>query len=323
MTHDLTLLIPVFNDWPSLEALLRELDAVLTARQISAHLLIVDDCSQIPAPEGFPSQGLKAISVAEILRLRRNLGHQRAIAIGLAFIHARDEAAVVVVMDGDGEDRPADVPTLLDEFRRHDGRRVVFAARMRRTEGWGFRLFYWLYRGLHLVLTGVPVRVGNFSVLPASALSTLVVVSELWNHYAASVFKAQLLYITVPLPRGTRYFGHSRMNFAALVVHGLSAISVFGDIVGTRLLAAAAVLGGMAMLTLVGVAGIRFGTTLAIPGWATFTVGLLLILLCQLAVACLLFVFVILAARTGLTFLPIRDYPHFVAHVTRISPPRD
>jgi hypothetical protein len=320
MPRDLTLLIPVFNDWHSLDALLRDLDAVLAAREISADLLIVDDCSHTPVPDAFPSVPLRAIVSGHVLRLRRNLGHQRAIAIGLAVIHARDQPGVVVVMDGDGEDRPSDVPILLEEFGRHGGTRIVFAARMRRSENWRFRLFYWMYRVLHLVLTGVSVRVGNFSVLPASALSTLVVVSELWNHYAAAVFKARLLYTTVSLPRGTRYFGHSRMDFTSLAIHGLSAISVFGDIVGGRLLAAAGALGGLAILGLLGVVAIRFGTTLAIPGWATLTGGLLLVLLCQLAVACLLFVFVILAARTSLTFLPIRDYQYFVATVSRILP---
>jgi glycosyltransferase involved in cell wall biosynthesis len=320
MPPDLTVLIPVFNDWHSLDALLRDLDAVLAAHEILADLLIVDDCSHTPAPDAFPSASLSAIASGDILRLRRNLGHQRAIAIGLASIHAREQVGVVLVMDGDGEDRPADVPSLLEEFRRHGGARVVFAARTRRTEDWWFRLFYWMYRVLHLVLTGVSVRVGNFSVLPSSALSTLVVVSELWNHYAAAVFKSQLPYTTVPLARGTRYFGHSRMNFTSLVIHGLSGISVFGDIVGGRLLAAAAALGAIATLALLGVVSIRFGTSLAIPGWATLATGLLLVLLGQLVVACLLFVFVVLAARTNLTFLPIRDYQYFVATIRRMFP---
>jgi hypothetical protein len=321
MSCHVTLLIPVFNDWESLNALLRDLDAVLAAHEISASVLIVDDCSHLPAPAGFPSTSLSAITSGDIVRLRRNLGHQRAIAIGLSVIHARGQTGSVVVMDGDGEDRPADVPALLHEFHRHEGTRVVFAARRRRTERWHFRLFYWMYRVLHRVLTGVSVRVGNFSIVPSSALATLVVVSELWNHYAAAVFKARLLHTTVPLPRGARYFGHSRMNFTSLVVHGLSGISVFGDIVGGRLLAAAAGLGGIAAVGVLGVIGIRFGTTLAIPGWATLAAGLLLILLGQLVVACLLFVFVILAARTSLTFLPIRDYQYFVATVRPIVPP--
>ena len=320
MPPDLTLLIPVFNDWPSVEALLRDLDAALADHAISADLLVVDDCSHTAVPDALPSTPPKAIVGIDVLRLRRNLGHQRAIAIGLAFLFARDQSRPVLLMDGDGEDRPADVPVLFEEFRGLGGTRVVFASRTRRSESRWFRLCYGMYRAVHRVLTGISVRVGNFSVLPASALSTLVVVSELWNHYAAAVFKAQLQYTTVALPRGTRYLGQSRMNFTGLVIHGLSAISVFGDVVGGRLLAAAAALGGLAILGLLAVVGIRFGTALAIPGWATVAGGLLLLLLCQLLVACLLFVFVILAARTSLTFLPLRDYQHFAAGVRRIFP---
>ena len=101
-----------------------------------------------------------------------------------------------------------------------------------------FRFFYHIYRVLHRALTGVSVRVGNFSILPATFLTTLVAMSELWNHYAAAVFRSKLPFTMIPVPRGTRIAGRSRMNFTALVSHGLSAISVFGDIVGVRLLVA-------------------------------------------------------------------------------------
>ena len=101
-----------------------------------------------------------------------------------------------------------------------------------------FAVFYHLYRHLHRALTGVRVRVGNFSILPFAYLSTLVAMSELWNHYAAAVFRSKLAFRMIPIPRGTRIAGSSKMNFVALVSHGLSAISVFGDIVGVRLLIA-------------------------------------------------------------------------------------
>jgi hypothetical protein len=86
---------------------------------------------------------------------------------------------------------------------------------------------YWFYKIAHRILTGVNIRVGNFSILPSSYLTTLVVMSELWNHYATSVFRSGLPVTTIPIPRGYRDAGRSRMNFVSLVVHGLSAISVF------------------------------------------------------------------------------------------------
>ena len=93
-----------------------------------------------------------------------------------------------------------------------------------------------MYRLIHFLLTGVQVQVGNFSVIPATVLRRLVAVSELWNHYAAAVYKAKLPMALIPAQRNCRLEGSSRMNLVALVVHGLSAMAVFGDRIGVRLL---------------------------------------------------------------------------------------
>ena len=53
-----------------------------------------------------------------VLHLRSNQGHQRAIALGLYHLHEFTDAEAVVVMDGDGEDRPEDLPELLRAFWR-------------------------------------------------------------------------------------------------------------------------------------------------------------------------------------------------------------
>ena len=77
---------------------------------------------------------------------------------------------------------------------------------------------------------------GNFSIIPRPRLASLVVVSEMWNHYAAAAFKSRQPLCTVPTQRAKRLDGKSKMNFVNLVVHGLSAISVYGELVGIRLL---------------------------------------------------------------------------------------
>jgi len=180
----------------------------------------------------------------------------------------------VVVMDGDGEDRPEDVPRLLDALARGSGEQVVFAARTRRMESPLFRLFYQLFRGLSRLLTGHPVRVGNFSVLTPAALHRLVVVSELWNHYAAAVFRSRIRFGAIPLARGERYDGRSQMRFAELVRHGLSSISVFGDLVGVRLLVATAGLMVLAALGVAGALALRISSDALLPGWATTATGI-------------------------------------------------
>ena len=102
------------------------------------------------------------------------------------------------------------------------------------------------------------------------------------------------------------------MNFVSLLIHGISAMSVFSDQVSARLLTAAV---GFAVLAmgLIGVtAGIRLFTDLAIPGWATFTVGLLLLLVVQLLSFATLFAFLIASRRSSLNFLLTRDAPYFI-----------
>ena len=144
----------------------------------------MDDGSSVPRPPGFLA-GERLLSIREVehLRLRRNVGHQRAIAIGLAHVHAQLPCQAVLVMDGDGEDRPSDVSSLLRKLEDCGRGRIVFAERTRRSEGLVFSFFYHLYRSLHRLLTGYAVRVGNFSVVPGHFLEQLAVTSELWSHY--------------------------------------------------------------------------------------------------------------------------------------------
>jgi len=314
----LAVLIPNFNDWESLRLLLPQLDRAMHGLEHKLSILVVDDASTEPVPGDWPGQSFSAIDSVEILHLRSNQGHQRAIALGLYHLHEFTEIDAVVVMDGDGEDRPEDLPELLRAFARAGGD-VIFAARTRRMESLGFRLCYRAYRLVHHAMTGVVVQVGNFSVVPRSAMARLMAVPDLWNHYAASVYRARLPRTLVPLPRGRRLAGESKMNFVSLLIHGLSAMSVFSDQVSARLLTAAVGFALVAMCLMGVTAAIRWFTDLAIPGWATFTVGLLLVLVVQLLSFATLFAFLIASRRSSLNFLLTRDAPYFILGKTTVA----
>jgi len=156
------------------------------------------------------------------------------------------------------------------------------------------------------------VRGGNFSIFPAAYLGRLVVMSELWNHYAAAVFRSGLPFSTTPIPRGYRIAGTSRMNVVSLVAHGMSAIAVYGDVVGVRLLIASMAGSLMAVLGILAVIVIRLFTGNAIPGWVIYTVGTLLIILVQLITIAASFTLTMLSNRVMLNFVPLRDYELFV-----------
>ncbi|MGA2570061.1 MAG: glycosyltransferase [Terracidiphilus sp.] len=305
-------LIPLRDDWASAAVLIRRLDQAISSRPYLVDVLLVDDCSRqdFDAAE-FPSR-FAAIRSVSILHLRRNLGHQRAIAIGLVHIEEKIPCDAVLVMDGDGEDTPEGVLQLLGAYT---GETAVFARRSRRTESMTFRVFYRLYKLVHYLLTGVKVQVGNFSIVPSKYLGTLVVTSELWNHYSAAVIRSGLRMTTTPIPRGHRIAGSSKMSFVTLAAHGMSAISVYGDIVGVRLMVGSIIGSLLAAAGIAAVAAVRIFTNRAIPGWATYSIGALAIILMQFVTLGLSFTFTFLSNRINLSFVPLRDYELFVAGV--------
>jgi hypothetical protein len=304
-------LVPNFNDWEPLAVVLEQLDVALTGCEAEVSVLIVDDASTMTARRELAA--LERIASVSVLPLRRNLGHQRAIAIGLAYVEQSVTCDAVLVMDADGEDGPADVPRLIEAAR--SGNEVVFAERTRRAEGVLFRTLYLAYRAMHRVLTGRGVRIGNFSIVPRAALQRLVAVSELWNHYAGAVIRSRIPYRTLPTYRRKRVAGQSHMSFVSLVTHGLSAMSVQLDVIGVRLLMANALCWLAMALSLTCVLAIKLFTQLAIPGWASTVSMLLAILMTQSALLALGFVFMTLQSRTSHGFLPLRDYVYYIGAV--------
>ncbi len=308
------ILIPVYDDWEAVTILLKKLDDALHNYRGEAEVLLVDDGSSMSFDvSDLIGDGFTSIASVKRLELRRNVGHQRAIALGLAFVEDNLSCRAVVVMDGDGEDAPSDVPRLLEQCASEGYERVIFARRAKRGEGWSFRLFYVFYKLLFKLLTGQTIRVGNFSVIPKKLLSKLVSVSEVWNHYAVGAFKARVPCSEILTNRGTRLAGQPTTNFVSLTTHGLSAISVHGEAVGVRLLLGTLLLIAGSIVGIIIVVAIKLTTTLAIPGWATYVVGLLLIILMQAVSLSLFFSFIVLSGRNNSSFLPLRDYHYFIS----------
>jgi hypothetical protein len=301
--ESLLILTPCFNDWAALRLLLPEVDRAMTGSKWCASVLIVDDASTEPIPDHWPGESFGSIESVTVLHLRCNLGHQRALALGLYHAHEFIDAAAVLVMDGDGEDRAEDLPKLLEEFERGGRRGAVFAARTRRMESLAFQFFYRAFRVVHRVLTGIEVRVGNFSVLPRSAVVRLMGSSDLWNHYAAAVDRGRLPRRLLPLARGKRLEGKSRMNFVSLLIHGLAAMSVFSDTISARLLAASAVFAVLG-------AGSIVWTGMGV------TAGILLALAAQSLTFAALFALAIVSRRSSANFLLLRDAPYFILDST-------
>ncbi len=80
------------------------------------------------------------------------------------------------------------------------------------------------------MLTGMIIRFGNFCHIPDCQLDRLVCFPDLWNSLSGCI-KSGLPVVRIPTHRANRLTGFSKMNFTALVLHGLSTISVFKDVI--------------------------------------------------------------------------------------------
>jgi polyisoprenyl-phosphate glycosyltransferase len=315
----IVILTPVYNDWPSLTVLLEKLRLLLANKGDILQLLIVDDASAIDGDNSALAGAINYFEQAHILRLRVNLGHQRAIAVGLTWIHNHMPTDAVLILDSDGEDRPDDAPILLETFAKYECRATVFAQRRRRSEGLVFSVFYRLYQIFHWLLTGLPVRIGNFSIIPGAFVQKIVICGYLWNHYAATVERLKLPRVEVPTTRGRRYAGTSQMNFVSLVKHGLSAIAVHSEVVGVRLLVACAFGSALALIALIVCTWIRCFTNLAIAGWATYVSGFAIVILIQMLSLTLSFCIRALSNQNDALFVPLRDCDFYVETCTELK----
>src|ERR1700687_5658449 len=104
----LTVLVTVFNDWAAFEMLLDELSAQTYPDGLDLDVVAVDDASRENHDHKRAVLASSPLPLA-ILTLARNVGNQRAIAIGLSYIVTKTTCDFLVVMDGDGEERPGHV----------------------------------------------------------------------------------------------------------------------------------------------------------------------------------------------------------------------
>lgn len=313
--HELYIVTPVFNDRPSLGRLLDELVPLQNGNR-RLHVLVVEDGSPQDPVEISDLQG-RPFEI-ELVTLKRNLGHQRAIATGLAHVAVNGAPDQVVIMDGDGEDCPQDIPSLLDELQE-GACDLVVARRRKRQESRTFKIFYRIYRALYAMLTGSEIRFGNFCAMNPRALRRLVQMEELWMHLPATVMVSRLPLRHVEVDRGRRYFGNSKMNLVSLITHGLRSIAVSIESVLTRMiLFSAAIAGASVFLILVALIIKVFGY--ATPGWLTVAVGALLVLLVQTATVALVSLLLAINTRNTAGLMPVKVAFDYIERVDKIAP---
>jgi len=295
LQNSLALLCPVYNDWQSFAILIGHLDKVLADTAIKVDVFVVDDGSTVDLdPDTIPA--VSHIRSIECLFLLTNLGHQRAIAVGLCEIEQRHAYDAVLIMDSDGEDRPEDILSLL-KAHQENPKAIIVAQRVARSEGLFFKVFYFFYKKIFQFLTGQAIDFGNFCLIPAAQLRHINAMTETWNHLAAAIVRSRIPLIRVPTSRAKRYAGTSSMNFIALVLHGFGGMSVFIDVFLARLVLILLGLGGLGVLITIAALLMKLSYPESIPSWFNFVLAFGAILLSQILVFALITIFMVLSQR--------------------------
>jgi glycosyltransferase involved in cell wall biosynthesis len=132
---EVSIVIPVFNEEENLPILAGEIRAALAGTGRSYEVLWVDDGSTDGSLAVLAELARQDPHV-RVLRFARNAGQSAALAAG--FERARGE--IVVTLDADLQNDPADIPRLLAEMASPPGWDLVSGVREKRRDSWVRRL---------------------------------------------------------------------------------------------------------------------------------------------------------------------------------------
>ena len=218
------ILIPIYNDWQSVFKLLENIDSEIESLAAEVSVLIVNDASTEQRPKiNLNLNNLKSI---QVVNMKENRGHARCNAAGLKYINEKEDFDYVIPMDGDGEDRPEELISLIEKAKEYSDT-VITADRVKRSEGFFFKFCYLVHKYLTFVFTGQSIKFGNYTCLPKSAVDRMVEEAATWSSFSGSLSKTAKERKSIPSTRGSRYFGPSKMSFVNLLKHSLSIIAVF------------------------------------------------------------------------------------------------
>jgi dolichol-phosphate mannosyltransferase len=212
----ISVVVPVFRGEATVVELVRRLKAALAAVSARHEIILVDDGSPDGAWEKITGLARRCPGVVGV-RLSRNFGQHYAITAGLQ--RARGEW--VVVMDGDLQDRPEEIPALL--AKAGQGHDIVLARRAIRRDGWFKRTSSRAFYGLLGWLTGVKQdpAIANFGIYSDKVIAAINSMPETIRYFPTMVRWVGFRTATVDVDHAQREKGKTTYDLRRLLNLGL------------------------------------------------------------------------------------------------------
>ena len=227
------IVLPTYNDWKSLEKVLEILNLRLKNLKKDIYILIINDCSK----EKFKkTKNFKNFKKIIVLNLKKNLGSQKAIYVGLKYLQKKIKDynnAIIAILDSDGEDDPKALKKLIQITERKKDF-FIFASRKGRTENRFLKILNKARLYITLILTGKFINFGNFSSFPSSLLKRITLNDDIFLAFSSGVAKNYSKLFLYNVKKNKRFYDTSKVNIKFLIIHSIKIISVFYKVVFLR-----------------------------------------------------------------------------------------
>jgi len=217
--------VPVYNEEAVVPELLRRTVGIIDAIPGGPHeIVLVDDGSSDGTLELLERAAEKDCRIV-VVALSRNFGHQTALAAALDYV----SGDVTILMDGDLQDPPEAIPTLLDTYKQ--GYDVVYVQRVRRKEAWWLRLCYYIFYRLVAALSSIhlPLDSGDFSLMSRRVIDEMRRMPEHHRYLRGMRTWVGFCQIGIPIERAQRHAGvtkYSPLKLLKLASDGIFAFSI-------------------------------------------------------------------------------------------------
>jgi dolichol-phosphate mannosyltransferase len=231
--------IPIYNEEAVVPELVRRTTAVLDSLPGGPHEVVFVNDGSSDGTLGMLEAAAERDPRIVVVELSRNFGHQIALAAAIDQV----SGDVVVLMDGDLQDPPEAIPTLVDHYRQ--GYDVVYAQRVNRKEPWWLRMCYYIFYRLLAALSSIelPLDSGDFGLMSRRVIDEIRAMPEHHRYLRGLRTWVGFRQIGIPIERAARHAG--RTKYSPLKLLKLASDGIFAfSIVPLR---AAAILGAIAI----------------------------------------------------------------------------
>jgi polyisoprenyl-phosphate glycosyltransferase len=270
----LSVVIPIYNEQATLSELYRRLTRVLSENlaELAYEIVFVNDGSTDGSIQILSELHADDPAV-KVVNLSRNFGHQAALTAGLDYT----KGDVVICMDGDVQDPPEIIPTLVARWR--DGNDVVYAVRKSRQEAFikrgCYAAFYRLLRSLSMV--SIPLDAGDFALMDRRVVDCLKALPERSRFIRGLRTWVGFRQAGVEYEREKRFAGVPKYTWSKLVHLAVNGLLSFSALPLRMATAVGFMISLGSLLGIIVALYLKLFTDLAIPGWTTTVIPILVL----------------------------------------------